>query len=265
VTRAFFQGLAKDAAVRYKPAGRFAYHFAFSKLTRDPAFAHIVLNGLLVPARRILDLGCGQGLLAALILAARDHRDAWPSDLPLPPDPVAYQGVDVHGRDIERARRAVDGIARFECADIRSTAFGEADTVVLLDVLHYFNFHTQNDLLRRARTALDGVGTVLLRVADESPSLRHRCSMGIDRTVMALRRQRIHRLHCRPLSAWIRTLEALDFDVTATPLPSGVPFTNVLIVARYDSRRRNEAHPHLGIHDDELSRPRPCAHARGFS
>ena len=265
MTRAFYRALAEDAAGRYMPAGRFAYHFAFAKLTRDPAFAHIVLNGLLARGCRILDLGCGQGLLAALIQAARDRRDAWPLDLPPPPNPVAYHGVDVNRRDVERARRAGDASACFVCADIRSTPFDEADTVVLLDVLHYFDFDTQNDLLRRARATLNGEGTLLLRVADESPSLRHRFSMAIDRTVMALRRHRVHRLHCRPLSAWIRTLEALDFDVKATRMPSGLLFTNVLIVARYDSHRKNEAHPHLGVHDDELSRPRPRAHARGFS
>jgi len=238
VSPAFYRALAKDAAVRYKPAGRFAYHFAFGKLTRDPAFAHIVENGLLSRGGRILDLGCGQGLLAALIEAARDRRNAWPSDLPLPPDRVAYHGVDIHERDIERAGRAVDGIARFACADIRSTPFDAADTIVLLDVLHYFDLEAQNDVLRRARAALGSAGTLLLRVADKSASLRYRFGIEVDHVVMALRQHRVRRLHCRPLSEWVQTLEGLDFEVAITPMRSGPPFRNVLIVARYDCRQK---------------------------
>ena len=235
MSSAFYRALAKDAAVRYKPAGRFAYHFAFGKLTRDPAFAHIVQNGLLARSRRILDLGCGQGLLAALIEAARDRSNAWPSDLPFAPAPVAYHGVDIHERDIERARRAVNGIARFACSDIRSTPFDAADTIVLLDVLHYFDLDAQHDLLHRARTALGSGGTLLLRVADKSSSLRYRFTIEVDRLVVALRRHRVCRFHCRPLAAWIRTLEGLDFEVAVTPMRSGQPFANALIVARYDS------------------------------
>jgi SAM-dependent methyltransferase len=234
----FYRALANDAAVRYRPAGRFAYHFARGKLTRDAAFAHILEHGLLARSGRILDLGCGQGLLAALLEAARAHRDAWPSDWPLPPDPAAYLGIDVHRRDIDRARQSVDGIARFACADIRSTTFEPADTIVLLDVLHYFDFDAQNEVLSRARAALDGDGMLLLRVADESSTSRHRFTIAVDRIVMALRRHRVGRLYARPLTAWIRALEALDFEVTATPMPSGLPFANVLLVARYDSDRR---------------------------
>lgn len=262
---AFFRTLARDAAARYKSAGRFAYHFAFGKLTGDPAFAHILARGLIPDRSRILDLGCGQGLMAALLQTARDRCGNWPAGMSLPPDPVAYCGIDVERRSIERAKHAVDGTAHFVCADIRSVPFDAADTVILLDVLHYLDYRAQEQLLRRVCDAMKAGGRMLLRVADESSTLRFRCTVAIDRVLMTLRGQRIDRLCCRPVAAWIRMLQAHGFHVTATPMSAGTPFANVLLCARYDAERGNEASPALRVHDDELPGSRSRTHARCFS
>ena len=262
---AFFRTLARDAAARYKPAGRFAYQFAFGKLTADPAFAHILAHGLIPRGSRILDLGCGQGLLAALLETARHRRSAWPAEFSLPPDPVDYCGIDVDARDIERAARAVDGVAHFVCGDIRREPLDAVDAVILLDVLHYLDYGAQDELLRRARDALNDGGTLLLRVGDASQRLRFRYSVAIDRLVMMLRRRRVDRLHCRPLAAWMAALEALDFDVTATPMSTGTGFANVLLVARYHRCKGNEARSAFGVHNDDLPGPRPRTDTRGLS
>lgn len=261
----FFRALARDAAARYKSAGRFAHHFAFGKLTGDPAFAYILAHGLIPHRSRILDLGCGQGLLAALLQTARDRCVNWPVGMSPPPDPVAYCGVDVQWRSIERAKHAADDTARFVCADIRCVPFDVADTVILLDVLHYFDYCAQEHLLRRARAAMKAGGRMLLRVADESSALRFRCTVAIDRVLMALRGQGIARLYCRPVASWIRMLEGHGFHVIATPMSAGTPFANVLLCARYDGETRNEASPALRIHDDELPGSRSRTHARCLS
>ena len=60
-----------DAACEpYRSAGRFAYHFARAKLRTDPVYRAILELGLLLGRARVLDLGCGQGLLAAWLRAA---------------------------------------------------------------------------------------------------------------------------------------------------------------------------------------------------
>ena len=221
---AFFSSLARQAAARYPKRDRYARHFAYGKLARDPVFEHIVSNGLIPPNARILDLGCGQGLLAVLLAADGRHGD-W-----------RYRGIDRAGRDIERARAAAGPNAELVAGDIRSVHFGTADVVVLLDVLHYLDPAAQLDVLRRAHAALAPGGTLLMRVADASGGLRFRITEALDLAVTRLRGNRIARLHHLPLSRRKAQLENEGFRVEAIPMSAGTPFANVLLVARYDSR-----------------------------
>ena len=62
--------LLAAASAYYRPAGAFAWRFARGKLAADPVFPALLAQGLLAGRTRILDLGCGQGLLAAWLLAA---------------------------------------------------------------------------------------------------------------------------------------------------------------------------------------------------
>jgi SAM-dependent methyltransferase len=218
-----FRSLARKAASLYPARDRFARHFAFGKLKGDPVFAYLLQSALIAPGARVADLGCGQGLLAALLLAAGI--------------PVRYTGVELMGRDVERARAATaseptDSI-RFVTGDIRDTEFGMADAVVILDVLHYIGYEAQAALLERVRDSLEDRGVLLLRVADQMPTLRFRYTLFIDRLVMALRGHRILRLYCRPLARWVSELEGLGFRVEARPMSAGTLFANVLLVARY--------------------------------
>ena len=139
--------------------------------------------------------------------------------------------------DVDRARHAAGsgGNATFVQGDIRTVEFGHADTVVILDVLHYVSYEEQEEVLRRVRDSLAHGGVLLARVGDESSSLRFRYTVFIDRVVMALRGHRIARLYCRPLARWKAELEKLGFSVEATPMSEGTPFANVLLVARYHS------------------------------
>ncbi len=72
--------LLDQACEPYRQAGRIAYHLARGKLRGDPVFRAILELGLLRGYPRILDLGCGQGLLAAWLRAAAHcyERGTWP-------------------------------------------------------------------------------------------------------------------------------------------------------------------------------------------
>jgi hypothetical protein len=77
---ATLRALLNDASQPYRKAGLFAYHFARGKLRGDPMFRAILERGLLQGRGQVLDLGCGQALLFAWLLAAerRCTRGTWP-------------------------------------------------------------------------------------------------------------------------------------------------------------------------------------------
>jgi SAM-dependent methyltransferase len=215
--------LLAAASAPYRPAGRFAYHFARGKLGGDPAFGAIMASDWIAGGDRIIDLGCGQGLLAALLWAAGcDCR---------------VDGIEMMPADVDRARVALGAAiaqrrASFVCADIRRTAFGQADVAVVLDVLHYIDYDDQRRVLERLRDALMPGGLLLLRVGDASAGLPFRIGNWVDRTVTFVRGHRLGRLYCRPLAEWRAVLCALEFAVRPIPLSQGTPFANVLLEAR---------------------------------
>lgn len=229
----FFRALAKQAAARYPARDRTARHFAYGKLTRDPVFQHILSSGLVPANARLLDLGCGQGVLGALLLAARERHAAgeWPAGWAPPPNPRRMRGIELMRKDVDRAR-ASDPEGEWVRGDIRTTEFGPADAVVILDVLHYIDHDAQRAVLERARDSLAGGGVLILRVGDESDSLRFRVTLAVDRAVMRLRGHRLARLYCKPAERWKADLAKLGFEVEAAPMSAGTPFANVLLVAR---------------------------------
>jgi SAM-dependent methyltransferase len=226
--------LVDHASAPYRAAGRFAYHFARGKLGGDPVFIGLLKLGLFPGNARILDLGCGQGLLAAWLLSARELYDGgdWPAGWPAPSQVADIRGVDLSRTDVKRAQLALAGPVRFEEGDMRLVDFGQADVVVILDVVHYVDGASQDDVLRRVRAALPPNGLFLTRVGDAGAGLRFLLSNWIDCTVAFFRGSRLRHLHCRRLPDWIRALEALGFRVETVPMNGDLPFANVMLIAR---------------------------------
>jgi SAM-dependent methyltransferase len=234
VSERFFRALAKQAAARFPARDRTARHFAYGKLTGDPVFHHLLANGLIPDGSRMLDLGCGQGVLGALLQTAKECHATreWPEAWPPPPNPRRVCGIELRQKDVDRARAAsIDG-AEWIRGDIRSTQFGPADAVVILDVLHYIDYAEQEAVLRRVRDSLGERGVMILRVGDASNSLRFRMTLAVDRAVTRLRGHRFARLCCKPLAQWQCELAEMGFIVEAVPMSAGTPFANVLLIAR---------------------------------
>jgi SAM-dependent methyltransferase len=224
-----------DAASEfYRQSGRFAYYFARNKLRHDPVFTQILALGLLSNRARILDLGCGQGLLVAWLTAAVGLavRQTWPSDWPAVPRPQSIRGIELQDADLARARRALTEHAEFISGDIRSANFGAADAVVIVDVLHYIDHSSQLQVLQRVHHALVSGGVLLLRVGDADGGWRFRLSVWVDQAAMLVRGHGMRRLHTRSLRLWRQILDQCGFSSDSLPMSAGTLFANILLVAR---------------------------------
>ena len=243
--------LVQAASALYRDAGPFAWRFARGKLTHDPVFTSILARGLLRGPVRLLDLGCGQGLLGAWLktaqalyargasgrdgLSSNDRPGSWPEDWPPPPALAGYTGIDSDARSVARARRALTpaepGSMRIVAADIRDVDYPPADAVVLLDVLHYLDYSAQERVLARARRALVPGGVLLLRIGDAAGGFGFTLSKAVDRVVVLARLGSWQRLFCRRLEEWRALLARDGWRSDALPMSDGTPFPNVLLRA----------------------------------
>jgi SAM-dependent methyltransferase len=237
-THASWRALRERACLPYRRAGRFAWHFARGKLGRDPVFRGMLERGHLSTAGggRVVDIGCGQGLLASLLQACREHAalGRWPAAWPAPPQATAYTGIELMPRDVRRAEGAVSHLPlapSFVCADMREAALPACDLVVILDVLHYVAHGEQAAVLRRVRQALGRRGRLLLRVGDMDSPRGFAASQWVDRVVTTVRGHRVPPTWGRPVRDWTTLLQGLGFAVQAVPMSRGTPFANVLLVA----------------------------------
>ncbi|RXZ43871.1 class I SAM-dependent methyltransferase [Crenobacter cavernae] len=232
---ALLERLCRMASEPYRRAGRFAWHFARGKLAGDPAFASLLEYGPIRDGAAVLDIGCGQGLLAAWLDAACTlaEQGDWPDDWPPPPRLAHYLGVELNPAEARRARLALAAAtSRIVCADMRELTLSPVDVVVLMDVMHYVAPADQRKLLARAHAALRPDGILLLRVGDAGAGWRYRYSALIDTLVCWLRHRRAMPLSGRTLAGWHTLLGELGY--AASPLQSrgGPSFANHLLIAR---------------------------------
>lgn len=222
-------GIVERAALRFRGCGRGPYYFARGKLGGDPVFALLLRERLIADGARIVDIGCGQGVLAALLAEAEAAQFA-----------TAPRGWTLHGFDL-RARAVAHGAlaladlgtrVALKVGDARHEPLPSCDVAVILDVLHYLDDAAQEDLLRRVRVALAPGGTLLLRIGDAGSGWRFSVTLAGDWLVTFARGTPWPRFWCRTLRDWIALLERLGFATAAVPASHGTPFANVLLVAR---------------------------------
>ena len=221
---AAFDALVERAAKRYRPSGRYAWHFARGKLRHDPLFRWLACERLPIARGRVLDLGCGQGVLFAWLLAADPALEA--------DEGVELRGVELRADRARTAQRALGGRASIERGDIRDTRFPDASLIVIADVLLYLGAHEQSDVLARAAAALAPGGTLLLREGDPGAGVRFAVTRWSEQLACALRGAPRQKLQYRRPEEWRAALEALGLIVTVQPMSAGTPFANVLYEAR---------------------------------
>lgn len=229
----FQKNLLRSAIEPYQSADRYSRYFGRVKLRIDPAFTTILQQGLIPDGARLLDLGCGQGLLASILLSARAlAKDGqWPEGWPPPPALASIRGIDSVPLDIQRAQLALGNRANFSVEDVCMADFGEADVIVILDVLHYIDYHAQDNVLRKVKQALPPNGRLILRVGNAAGGMWFKASYWYDRMIWFFRVGKDNPLYCRTLDEWIAALGKLGLSTRQIDLGKGVSLANTMLLA----------------------------------
>ncbi|HJX26594.1 MAG TPA: DUF2062 domain-containing protein [Thermoanaerobaculia bacterium] len=229
--------LLERTARRYLDSGMFHWEFVRGKLRYDPVYFSLLRAGALPEEGRLLDLGCGRGLLLALLTTAREQAEAgaYPKDWASPPR-LELHGIEGNPKIAKVAQQAL-GVdtpgARIEAADLRDvTTIPSARVILLLDVLHYLPATAQEGLLARIATALEPGGLLLIRDADAAGGWRFTATRIQERVSALARGHWRQRFHYRSQREWMEMLERLGLAASAEPMAQGTPYSNVLIAGR---------------------------------
>lgn len=224
--------LIESAAYRYLDSGMFDWEFVRGKLRHDPVYLGLLRRGLLPAGGTLLDLGCGRGILPALLAAARQRfaEGLYPEEWPPPPDLEVF-GIEGRPKAAAAARRALGVEATIVDGDLRTVPLPTARAVLLLDVLHYLPEADQEALLARIAAALEPGGVLLVREADADAGWRFTATRLQERLAAIGRRQGRQRFRFRGSADWRRLLEEAGFEVSLAPMSEGTPYSNVLLSA----------------------------------
>ena len=221
----------------YRHTGLFNYHWARGKLWGDPIFAALLERPVLPDGARILDLGCGRGLLAAWLLGAERLAalGEWRTS-PAPPTGLRFRGIELMEREAICGNQALQPLhgerVQLSGGDMRDTELGDTDVIAILDVLHYVSYADQDRMLDRIRAALSAGGLFVTRIGDADGGMRFAFSQAVDACMAFIQGHRLARMWCRPLPQWTRALERRGFAVEAVPMSGGTPFANIMLIAR---------------------------------
>ena len=230
-------GAVERVASRYAPpedstpAQRTRFHYVRVKLLGDPVAKLIADIAGDVPGvlGEVFDIGTGRGQLPILLVelgrASRARGIDW--DLPKIEDARAAAATPP----------AVGG--DFAQGDARVEPIDPADTVLLIDVLHYLSIKEQDALLARAADAVRPGGRLIVREADTERGWRSKATLIEERIFTALKFNRGERVCFRPARDVVAILEAHGLVCRMQPAWGKTPFANVLIVGN----RTKAPHP----------------------
>lgn len=235
-----FDTLARRASDRYVGTSITAWEFARGKLRGDPLYREVLFAGWLPSGGRLLDIGCGQGLMLAL-LAEAEHmyrEDGMPSGVRVPRF-ERMAGIELRAHRARLARTALGPDADVLESDARKMAPGANRAVLLFDVLHMMSEAEQDALLTAAVSALEPGGVILVREADASAGWGFAAvRLGNRLTALASGAWR-QPLSFRTVAEWRECFSRHGLEAEGTPTGTGTPFANHLF--RLTVRRADAA------------------------
>jgi uncharacterized protein (DUF2062 family)/2-polyprenyl-3-methyl-5-hydroxy-6-metoxy-1,4-benzoquinol methylase len=225
-----FLDLVRRASDRYITTSITAWEFARGKLKGDPLYRAVLTNCTPPSGGTLVDVGCGQGLMLALLSeAAESFRDGtWPSSWSAPPVFDRLSGIETRKRVAAIARRALGATASIVEADARDHLLCGVRVVFFFDVLHMMPRADQERLLAATAKALEPQGMILVREPDAAAGWRFRAVHVGNRIKALVTGNWRQTFDFRTREEWTACFERLNFQVRQQGTSEGTPFANVL-------------------------------------
>jgi predicted exporter/SAM-dependent methyltransferase len=209
---------AKRMRQLYRYQGPYVTQFVFWKMKTDPLFKAVEEA---VPQQgRILDLGCGYGIVANWLTLGSPGR--------------TVMGVDTDAGKVRVARATATRNLRicFEKADALAWEYPACDCVLLCDLLHYLPHALKEQVLRKAYAALRPGGWLVVRDAFAADNWRHRLTAWSEKWGVRLgQNQTAYGLHFESLNDHWELLARTGFREVQTRDDGGAG-SNALLIAR---------------------------------
>ena len=200
---------------RYRRAPRGDRFYVAAKLRLDPVAQ--LLSQLAGELGQVLDVGAGRGQFGLLLWELGKTRH--------------LLGFDSDPRKVSAAQLAGGADAKFEVRDLLDLPATDADTALLIDVLHYLPLPEQKQLLERVAARVPR-GRVVIRELDHEPGARSRFTRFMEWLAQGIGYNRGRAKHFyRPARELVADLSALGFRCEVRGASEGTPFGNVLVIA----------------------------------
>ncbi|MFO0547351.1 MAG: DUF2062 domain-containing protein [Polyangiaceae bacterium] len=205
------------------PAAKAQFNYVRIKLLMDPIAK--LISSIMGEGKNVLgevfDIGTGRGQLPILLVELGRASKA--------------AGVDWDEKKVEDGARAAKLSPALPVelvqGDARTAPYREADTVLLIDLVHYFKIEEQDAILERAAKAVRPGGRLLLREADTERGIRSFITLFEEKVFTLVKFNRGERVKFRSARELAAVLEGHGLKVRIEPAWGKTPFSNVLLIA----------------------------------
>ena len=193
----------------YKPASIWE---SFYLRTRWRLCPYELVESLIPGKGKILDLGCGYGILANLLSLKSPSR--------------SVVGIDLNDKRVGVAKRSVKNRKNiaFHCTAIENLKTTQYDAIVMTDVLHHIDETNVKQLLEIATSCLHYNGTLTILEVDRRPLWKFYFTYLIDRLLNPM-----SALHYRSMQGLIHLLEQFPLSIKkVTRSHKGLPLSDII-------------------------------------